>query len=84
MADVRVQLRIGGISRLLRSRPVQKLVDDTGKRGAAAAGEGFEYVAKPHRWTSRGYIQTDTARAMRAQAKHAVLEHAVSSMKASS
>ncbi|WP_162893224.1 hypothetical protein [Microbacterium halotolerans] len=91
MGDVRVRLKMSGINKVLKSEPVQKLVDRTGERiadaAAAAAPEAsgdFEYERKPHKWTSRGFVQTGSARAMRAQKKHAVLERAVAQVRSMS
>lgn len=59
MADVTVKLKIGGIRALLKSRPVQSDLAARAARMAREAGEGFESVVKPHRYTSRAFVQTD-------------------------
>lgn len=56
---VRVKLKIKGIREVLRSRPVQSEVARLAHRMARDAGEGFEAVVKPHRYTSRAFVQTD-------------------------
>ncbi|GAA3009084.1 hypothetical protein [Microbacterium aurantiacum] len=77
--DVRVNLR--SLNAIMTSPPAQALVDAIGRQMAATAGEGFEYVRRPHRWTARGYVQTATARARRRQARDAVLERAVGAVR---
>ena len=57
--SVRVKLKIKGVRDLLKSRPVQSEVARRAHRMAADAGEGFESVVKPHRYTSRAFVQTD-------------------------
>lgn len=76
-----VQLDLNGLNKIMTSPEIQAVVDSTGRRMAAAAGDGFEYVASPHRWTARGYVQPKNARAMREQAKTAALERALAQVK---
>lgn len=79
MADVRVKLKLPGLNKLMRSAPVQAEVDRVGRRVAAAAGEGFAYsTPRPHKWTARGYVQTNSADGAKRQAEDAVLERAIS------
>lgn len=74
----RVTLNLSQINKLMTSPAVQRIVDDEGERMAAEAGDGFEYVARPHPFTARGYVQTDSASAARKQARDAVLERVAS------
>ncbi|MCC2031828.1 hypothetical protein [Microbacterium allomyrinae] len=75
-AQVKVNLR--GLNQLMRSEPVQAIVDAEGRRIAAAAGPDFEYKPLPHRWMARGFVQPANARGAREQARNAVLERAIS------
>lgn len=82
MADVRVRLKMGGLRRLLRSNEVQSEVARRARRGASAAGPGIEAVVKPHRYTSRAYVQTeDTDEARRNEAKNKTLLRALDAMR---
>lgn len=81
MAANDVKLNLAAINTIMRSAPVQAVVDSTGRKMAAAAGEGFEYVPRPHRWMARGYVQAATARARRRQARDAVLERAIGAVR---
>lgn len=74
MAKATVKLKIRGINTLMKSPSVQAEVDAQGARRAAAAGENFEYVARPHRWTARGYVQPANYKGVKEQAEGAVLE----------
>lgn len=56
---VNVKLKIKGVRELLRSRPVQADLAARAQRMAREAGEGFEAVVKPHKYTSRAFVQTD-------------------------
>ncbi|MBD8218203.1 hypothetical protein IFU40_06095 [Microbacterium sp. CFBP 13617] len=73
--DVKLNLR--AINAIMTSAPAQAIVDSIGREMAAAAGDGFVYVARPHPHTARGYVQTGSARARRQQAKDAALERAL-------
>lgn len=75
MADVK--LNLAGLNTLMTSAPAQAIVDRIGRQMAANAGDGFEYVARPHPYTARGYVQTTDARARRRQMREAVLEQAL-------
>jgi len=57
MAKPKVTLNLKGINALMSSDAVQSIVDERGRRIAAAAGPDFEYVPRRHRWTARGYVQ---------------------------
>lgn len=77
MANVRVRLRLRGLNELMRSSPVQAEVDRRGREMAGRAGANFEYVASPHRWVARGFVQPANGDGAREQAKGAVLERAL-------
>lgn len=55
----RVKLNLKGINALMTSQPVQAEVARRAHRMAREAGDGFEAVVKPHRWTARAFVQTD-------------------------
>ena len=76
MAD-KVQLNLAALNAAMTSAPAQALVDSIGRQMSAAAGDGFEYVARPHPHTARGYVQTNSARGRRRQAREAQLEQAL-------
>ncbi|MCC4906970.1 hypothetical protein [Microbacterium sp. cx-59] len=76
-----VKLNLGTINQLMTSAQAQAIVDSVGRQMAANAGDGFEYVARPHRWMARGYVQTISARARRRQARDAVLERALGAVR---
>lgn len=75
MADVK--LNLAGINAIMTSAPAQAVVDRIGRQMAADAGEGFEYVSRPHPYTARGYVQTTDARSRRRQMREAALEKAL-------
>jgi hypothetical protein len=76
-----IKLNLAALNQIMASPEMQTIVDSVGREVAANAGDGFEYVRRPHRWTARGYVQATTARAMRRQARDAVLERAVGSVR---
>lgn len=78
MSDVRVKLSLRGLNQLMTSALVQAVVDRVGERMASAAGEGFTYTARPHKYTARGYVEAKTMRARRREARDKVLTRAVS------
>lgn len=77
MVEVRLKLR--GIRAVLKSAPVQAEVARRARRMAAEAGEGFEAVVKPHRHTSRAFVQTDAEnpRGRQRQATEHVLQRVI-------
>jgi len=82
VSKVRVQLKLKGLNALMTSAPVQAEVDRVGRRIARSAGDGFAYSeAKPHKWTARGFVQTNSPEGARRQAEDAVLERAMSGAK---
>lgn len=81
MSDVRVKLKISGIRKVLKSPEVTAEIARRVKRGAAAAGTGFEGVIKPHRFTSRGYVQTADETGQKREAEEKVLIRALDAMR---
>lgn len=81
MADVKVRLKIGGVRGLLRGSEATAEVARRVKRGAAAAGSGFEGVVKPHKYTARGYVQTADAEGRKREADQKVLLRALDAMR---
>lgn len=79
MAKAKVTLNIRGINRLMSSDSVQGEVDRIGAQMASSAGDGFEYRARRHRWTARGFVGTADANGRKEQADNAVLERVVGS-----
>lgn len=77
MANVVVILKLRGIQATLKSAPVQAEVSRRAARIAKAAGDGFAVVTKPHRYTSRAFVQTATEEGARREAADAVLERAL-------
>lgn len=79
MAKPRVRLKIGNIRKLLKSIPVQSEVARKAHLMAQDAGQGFEYVVKPHRYTARAFVQTDLTddTGRRRQAEEHVLQRVV-------
>lgn len=77
MTDVKVKLKMKGVREVLKSAPVQAEVARKAKRMASAAGDGFKAVIKPHKFTSRAFVQTDSAEGRKRQADDAVLERAL-------
>lgn len=77
MADVKVKLRLSGLNQLMRSEPVQAEVLRRARRIQAAAGDNFEVVSRPHRWTARAYVQPKNYAGRREEAKHKRLTSAV-------
>lgn len=74
MANPRVQLNMRGVNAVLKSPGVQAEVDRVGRRMADAGGEGIEYKSAPHRFTSRGYVQTTNWASFRRQRSEHVLQ----------
>lgn len=65
---IKVRLNLRGLNTVMTSAPLQKDVDERGRRMAAAAGPEFEYVARPHSRTARGFVQPKSARGARQEA----------------
>lgn len=77
MAKANVRLNMRGIRAVLKSQPVESELARRAARIAAAAGPGFEMVVKPHKYTSRAFVQTDGRDGAKRQAEDAVLERAL-------
>ena len=77
MADVKVKLKLKGINVVMKSDGVQSEVARRAKRIAAEAGEGFEAVVNPARYTARAFVRTKDATGRRRQAENAVLERSL-------
>lgn len=77
MARVKVKLNMRGVNATLKSPPVQAEVSLRAARIARAAGEGFQSVTKPHKYTSRAFVQTDGPEGAKRQAEGAVLERSM-------
>jgi hypothetical protein len=71
---VRVKLKIKGVREVLKSAPVQSEIARRAQRIAAAAGEGFESVVKPHKYTARAFVQTVGLEGAKRQYEEAMLE----------
>lgn len=74
---MRVKLNLRGLNQIMTSPGARKVVRDNTERMADSAGEGFEAVQRPHRWTARGYVQTVDHEGRRRQANERVLERVV-------
>ena len=79
MADVKVKLKLRGINKVMKSPEVQSAVARRAQRIAAAAGEGFEPVVNPAKYTARAFVRTADATGRKRQAEDAVLERALGS-----
>ena len=77
MANVKVKLKLRGIQSVLKSPPVQADVSRRAARIAQAAGPGFQNVTKPHRFTSRAFVQTTDAESAKAEAEDKALTRAL-------
>jgi hypothetical protein len=77
MANVKVQLNLRAINRLMAGDTMQRVVDDHGQAMARRAGPNFEYVQRRHKWTARGYVQPANAAGAREQRDNAVLERVI-------
>lgn len=67
----KAKLNIRAINRLMTSQPVTAEVARRAHRIRAAAGDDFEVVVNPHKWTARAYVRatkggTDPGRLLRA------------------
>jgi len=78
---VRVKVKRGGISKLLRSTEVQAEVTRIAERGARAAGPGFTAVTKPHKFTARAFVTTVDDVGRRREADEKVLNRALGAMR---
>lgn len=74
---VRVKLSMRGIRELLKSNAVQSDIAARAARVARAAGEGFESVVKPGRYTSRAFVQTANQTGAKREAEDKALTRAL-------
>lgn len=81
MSNVTVKLKLKGINALMTSPGVTAEVARRVKRGASAAGSGFEGVVVPHKWTARGYVRTRDDAGKRDQANNQSLMRALDAMR---
>lgn len=77
MAGVRVKLKIGGIRQVLKGPEVTGELVRRGRRVQTAAGEGFELVVKPARYTSRVFVQSADDAADHREAENKALTRAL-------
>lgn len=77
MSNVRVKLNQRGVREVLKSSPVQADLSARAARAARAAGPGFGAVTKPHKYTSRAFVQTVDDEGRKRQAEDAVLERSL-------
>lgn len=77
--SVRVRLHLPGLNALMRSAPVQDLVDKSAESIRSQAGEEFETVSVQHKWTARAYVQNATWKGWRQESKEGRLTRAVGS-----
>jgi len=76
---VRVQLKLRGINRVMKSREVNTAVVRKARQIQQAAGPDFEVNVVPHRYTARAYIRAANYEGARAEAKDKVLTRALGS-----
>lgn len=74
MAKTNVRLKIRGVNQVMTSRPVTRFLAGKAHDMATQAGENFEAVILPHRWTARAFIRPANAAGRKEQAENAVLE----------
>lgn len=77
MANSKVKLNLPGLNKIMTSAPVQAEVARRAKRMADVAGEGFEAVVNPHKYTARAFVRTADAKGRKRQAEDAVLERSL-------
>lgn len=81
MADVRVNLKMSGIRKVLRSSESQGALLRLARRSAAAAGPGFEAVVRPGRFTARALVWTTDDASRRAEAENKALTRSLDAMR---
>lgn len=55
--NVRVNIKLSQLNKLMRSQPVQAKVNAEAGRVAARAGGSFRVAPSPHRWTARAFVE---------------------------
>lgn len=73
----KVVLKLRGLNELMRSPGVTAEVVRRARRMQAAAGENFEVVVYPHRWTARAYVQSKGAAGAEDEARDKRLTRAI-------
>lgn len=81
MGDVQVRLKISGVRKILRGSDVQRELLRRTRRAAAVAGDGFEAVVRPGRYTARSLLWTTTQEAREREANEKVLIRALDAMR---
>lgn len=74
---IRVEMNLPGVNEVMKSAGVQADLDARLERIAQRAGDGFGVASRDHRWVARGWVQTETVEAMRAEARDNVLTRAI-------
>jgi hypothetical protein len=77
MAKAEVKLNLRGLNALMKSEGVQRDLDARGQRMAKLAGENFEYVPSPGRYTARGYVQPIGVEGKREEARDKKLTRSI-------
>lgn len=77
MANVRVKLNLRGIDEVLKSRGVTAEVARRAWRIKQRAGDHFEMVVIPHKWTSRAYVQSADEEGAKLEARDKTLTRAL-------
>lgn len=77
MGDVTVKLNLRGINEVMKSSPVQSEVVRRARRIANEAGDGFEAMVQPGRYTARAVVRTADETGRKRQATDAVLERSL-------
>ena len=76
-SNVRVKLKIRGINQVMAGRGATDEVAARGQRIARAAGENFEVVVKPHKWTARAFIRNKNREGAAEEARDKMLTRAI-------
>lgn len=72
-----LKLNLRSINRIMASDSAQKVVDDEGRAMARRAGSNFEYVARRHKWTARGFVQPANLEGAKDEARDKKLTRAI-------
>lgn len=82
MSNIRFQLDLRGLNELMKSREMQKILDDAGTRMAGTAGRGYESEgAHPIGFVAINSVYAGTARAKRDSKKYDTLNKAMGGVK---
>lgn len=74
---IKIKLNLPALNKIMTSPGAANLLRKEAQQRAAAAGEGFEAVVHPHKWTARAYVQTADDAGRRRQANEKVLERII-------